>query len=87
MPRQISTCCTPDARSLCAFSSEPFSFPLGEGDVIKGWDIGMVGIRVGEVRKLIVPAKLGYGRRGSTTIPPDSELHFTVKCHKITPAP
>jgi FKBP-type peptidyl-prolyl cis-trans isomerase len=61
-----------------------FEFTLGAGDVIKGWDQGLVGMKVGGKRKLVVPPKLGYGKRGcSPDIPPDSTLFFEVALKKI----
>jgi FKBP-type peptidyl-prolyl cis-trans isomerase len=61
----------------------PFTFVLGAGDVIKGWDEGLVGMRVGGRRQLIVPARLGYGSSGNGTIPPNSILVFTVELVSI----
>ncbi len=59
---------------------QPFSFQLGAGRVIKGWDQGVAGMKVGERRMLIVPADLGYGSRGAGgTIPPDADLLFDVE--------
>jgi FKBP-type peptidyl-prolyl cis-trans isomerase FkpA len=57
-----------------------FSFPLGEGRVIKGWDQGVAGMKVGGQRTLIIPADLGYGARGAgSAIPPNAALVFDVE--------
>ena len=59
---------------------EPFVFTLGTGEVIKGWDEGVAGMRVGGKRKLIIPAQLGYGSKGvGGVIPANAELHFDVE--------
>jgi len=60
--------------------NEPFVFKLGAGEVIKGWDLGVEGMKVGGKRKLTIPPHLGYGSRGvGGVIPPNSELHFEVE--------
>lgn len=53
---------------------EPLQFTLGIGQVIQGWDKGLVGMCPGEARRLTIPAKMGYGSRGMGSIPPDSVL-------------
>ena len=54
----------------------PFSFKLGKGEVIKGWDVGIAGMQVGGERKLIIPASLAYGKQAISGIPPNSTLTF-----------
>ena len=57
----------------------PFTFTLGAGNVIKGWDLGIVGMKVGEKRKLTIPASMGYGVSGvPSVIPGNATLYFEV---------
>jgi FKBP-type peptidyl-prolyl cis-trans isomerase FkpA len=59
---------------------DPFEFPLGAGHVIRGWDEGVQGMKVGGSRKLTIPADLGYGARGAGgVIPPNATLVFEVE--------
>ena len=65
-------------------SASNFEITLGMGDVIKGWDLGVVGMRKGGSRKLFCPSKLGYGKKGALPeIPPNSDLHFIVTLKEI----
>ena len=60
--------------------NQPFDFPLGAGRVIKGWDQGVAGMKVGGQRTLVIPAHLGYGPMGAgETIPPNATLLFDVE--------
>lgn len=59
---------------------EPFSFQLGAGRVIKGWDEGVKGMKIGGKRRLLIPSQLGYGSRGAgSAIPPNADLIFEVE--------
>jgi FKBP-type peptidyl-prolyl cis-trans isomerase len=59
---------------------QPFSFPLGGGRVIRGWDVGVAGMQVGGLRELTIPPEEGYGSRGAGgVIPPNATLIFEVE--------
>ena len=64
---------------------QPFTFTLGSGQVIRGWDLGVVGMKVGEKRRLYIPSALGYGETGTPDglIPPNSDLIFEVELLEI----
>ncbi|AJR14147.1 FKBP-type peptidyl-prolyl cis-trans isomerase [Leptospira interrogans serovar Linhai str. 56609] len=63
---------------------KPFTFNLGAGEVIKGWDRGVRGMKEGGIRKLTIPPELGYGSRGAgAAIPPNSTLIFEVELLKV----
>lgn len=62
---------------------KPFQCVIGTGRVIKGWDQGIIGMRVGGKRKLRVPAHLGYGERTMGKIPPNSDLVFEIELLEV----
>ncbi len=62
---------------------EPFQTQIGVGEVIRGWDEGVIGMKPGEKRKLIIPPAMGYGEQGIGSIPPNSTLIFEVELVEI----
>ncbi len=59
--------------------SQAFQFQIGKSQVIKGWDQGLIGAKVGGTRRLVIPAQLGYGSQSNGSIPANADLVFTVK--------
>jgi len=72
------SCSTGKAFDASYPRKQPFSFTLGKGQVIQGWDQGLVGMKVGGRRELVIPAALGYGAAGSGSIKPNETLIFVV---------
>jgi FKBP-type peptidyl-prolyl cis-trans isomerase FkpA len=77
----------PDGREFDSSykSGRPFSFRVGRGEVIKGFDMGVLGLKVGGKRKIDIPSELGYGARGAGgVIPPNQDLVFEIELVSIS---
>ena len=67
-------------------AAQPFTVPVGAGRVIRGWDIGLVGMQAGGVRRLVIPPEEAYGKKGAPpVIPPNATIHFDVELLQVTP--
>jgi FKBP-type peptidyl-prolyl cis-trans isomerase len=73
--------------SSAKHGGKPFPVTIGVGAVIPGWDEGVPGMRVGGIRRLIIPPSLGYGSTGAGPIPPNSTLEFTITLVGVSPTP
>lgn len=69
----------PDGKGTQFDSNTAFQFTLGAGNVIRGWDLGVVGMRVGGQRRLAIPPELAYGSAGRGSIPPNASLVFDIE--------
>ncbi|RYG88422.1 FKBP-type peptidyl-prolyl cis-trans isomerase [bacterium] len=67
-------------------TKQPLNLVLGSGSVIKGWEEGLQGIKIGEKRSLKIPSSKAYGEQGNDKIPPNSELVFDIECLDVLPA-
>ena len=70
-------------RSPANKNGKPFGFTIGDGSVIKGWDIGVAGMQAGGERRITIPADLAYGKKGVAGIPANSELTFDLKLLEV----
>jgi len=69
----------PNGKEFDRSENKPFTFRLGRGEVIKGWDVALEGMRVGGKRRIIVPPHMGYGKQANGPIPANATLHFDVE--------
>lgn len=73
----------PDGTEVDRTASTPLTFELGKGTVIRGWDLGVRGMRVGGTRQLVVPARLAYGRRAVGKVPANSTMVFVMRLDAV----